>query len=152
MNIDTFLTSTGSGLVSGLFVAFTVSAVSRSSHRRFELRKTGNDNHGVLLNRGWYPVLLGNSMFLGDTGELRQASEPDSPISGVYLRPNDSLVVNLGNRPPGSTVFLTYRPLLRRPRRPKEIKLAEEAKNIGPFLFKSNRIRRWKEYAVSVSF
>ena len=148
---ETIISGTVAGLIAGLIVAATTAAVARFSHRRFELRKVGEEDFAILINRGWRPVLLGNSQFLNGMDELKLGDEPDSPISLAYLRPNDDLVVRLGGRHPGSTVFFTYRPMLWRPRRKRELQLRDEARNIGPFIFKLNPFPRWKEFSVTVT-
>lgn len=153
MDVDALLTGTVSGLVSGLLVAWSQSAVTRLNRTRFELRKIGDNDTAVLVNQGWMPVLLGNSLFLNSVGEeLRHGADPESPIAQSFLKPNDDLVVRLGGHPAGSTVFFTYRPTIWFPRRRKRIaKLANEAKEIGPFLTQRNRPDRWKEYTVMVT-
>lgn len=111
VDVDALLSGTVSGLVSGLIVALTVAIVTRLNHRRFELRKIGDNDTAVLVNRGWIPVLLGNSLFLDSVGEeLRHAADPGFAIAQSFLKPNDDLVVRLGGRPAGSTVLFTYRP------------------------------------------
>lgn len=148
---ESIFSGTIAGLVAGLIVAFAVAAVSRFSRSRFELRKVGDGDFAVLVNRGWRPVLLGHSLFVNGIDGLKQAEEPEWSISRAYLRPNDDLVVLLGGRPPGSTVLFTYRPMLWRPRRKKELRLRDEADNVGPVLFKENRFRRWKEHSITVA-
>ena len=153
VEVDALLAGTVSGLVSGLIVAFTVAAVTRLNRRRFELRKIGDNDTAVLVNQGWMPVLLGNTLFLNSAGEeLRQAADPEIPIAQSFLKPNDDLVVCLGGRPAGSTVFFTYRPTIWFPHRRKRLaKLATEAREIGPFLTQRNRPRHWKECTLTVT-
>lgn len=155
MKLGSLLSSTLEGLISGLIVALAVAAVSRFTHRRFELRKIGEGDLAILINHGWRSVLLGNSLFLNGVGskdELRLGANPELPIALSFLAPNGDLVVDLRGRPAGSTVFFTFRPMLWRPRRRKKFnRLADEARNIGPFSPSKTRFRHWKEYSVTVT-
>lgn len=149
--LNTIVGGTIAGSVAGLIVAAATAAVSRFSRPRFELRRVGETDYAVLINRGWRSVLLGNSIFVNSTLELNLAEDPDDTISRAYLRPNDDLVVLLSNQEPGSTVLFTYLPMWWRPRRKREIELRIEADKIGPVIFGPAWRSRWKEYSVTVT-